>query len=185
MTELSIIGVDLAKRVFQVHGVDRDHKVIVQKQLSRSEVVAWFSKQTPCLVGMEACGSSHYWAQQISRLGHTVKLIPPAYVKPYVRRQKNDRADAAAICEAVSRPSMRFVEMKTKDQQAIHVLHRARELLVRQVTQTGNSLRAHLAEFGCIYPQGNLGMSQAINTVQDTEKYRYTNRCPASDVLAG
>jgi transposase len=169
MTELSIIGVDLAKRVFQVHGVDREHKVIVQKQLSRSEVLAWFSKQTPCLVGMEACATSHYWAQEISKLGHTVRLIPPAYVKPYVRRQKNDRADAAAICEAVSRPSMRFVEIKTKDQQAIQVLHRARELLIQQTTQTGNALRAHLAEFGWIYPLGNKGLSQAVGTAQDTQ----------------
>jgi transposase len=169
MTELSTIGIDLAKRVFQVHGVDRVHKVVVQKQLSRSEVVAWFSKQVPCLVGMEACATSNYWAQEISKLGHRVKLIPPAYVKPYVRRQKNDRADAAAICEAVSRPSMRFVEIKTKDQQAIQVLHRAREVLIQQLTQTGNALRAHLAEFGWIYPKGNMGLSQAVNTAQDTK----------------
>jgi transposase len=117
---------------------------------------------------MESCATSHYWAREISKLGHTVKLIPPAYVKPYVRRQKNDRADAAAICEAVSRPSMRFVDVKTKDQQAIQVLHRARALLVQQLTQTGNSLRAHLAEFGCSYPKGHLGLSQAVNTAQDT-----------------
>ena len=132
------------------------------------EVVAWFSKQEPCLVGMEACATSHYWAQEISKLGHEVKLMPPAYVKPYVRRQKNDRADAEAICEAVSRPHMRFVGIKTKDQQAIQVLHRARQLLIQQLTQTGNALRAHLAEFGWIYPQGNIGLSQAVNTVQDT-----------------
>jgi len=169
MKRVSIIGVDLAKRVFQVHGVDQDHKVMVQKQLTRSEVVAWFSKLEPCLVGMEACSTSHYWAQEIGKLGHDVKLIPPAYVKPYVRRQKNDRADAAAICEAVSRPSMRFVEIKTKDQQAIQVLHRARELLIQQVTQTGNALRAHLAEFGWIFVQGNKGLSQAIAITQDTK----------------
>jgi len=169
MKEISIIGVDLAKRVFQVHGVDREHKVVVQKQLARSEVLEWFSKQPPCLIGMEACATAHYWGQELSKLGHNVKLIPPAYVKPYVRRQKNDRADAAAICEAVSRPSMRFVEIKTIDQQAIQVLHRARDLLNQQVTQTGNALRAHLAEFGWIYPQGNTGLSQAIDRVQDTK----------------
>lgn len=169
MGKLSTIGLDLAKKVFQVHGVDQEHKVIVQKQLGRSEVLAWFSKQESCLVGMEACATSHYWAQEISKLGHTVRLIPPAYVKPYVRRQKNDRADAAAICEAVSRPSMRFVEIKTKDQQAIQVLHRARELLIQQTTQTGNALRAHLAEFGWIFPKGNAGLSQAIGTVLDAK----------------
>lgn len=130
MEKISIIGVDLAKRVFQVHGVDQNHKVVTQKQLARSEVLDWFGKQEPCLVGMEACATSHYWAQEIRKLGHDVKLIPPAYVKPYVRRQKNDRADAAAICEAVSRPSMRFVEVKTQDQQAIQVLHRTRDLLI-------------------------------------------------------
>ena len=169
MGKLSTIGLDLAKKVFQVHGVDQEHKVIVQKQLGRSEVLAWFSKQESCLVGMEACATSHYWAQEISKLGHTVRLIPPAYVKPYVRRQKNDRADAAAICEAVSRPSMRFVEIKTKDQQAIQVLHRARELLIQQTTQTGNALRAHLADFGWIFPKGNAGLSLAIGTVLDAK----------------
>jgi transposase len=169
MGTVSIIGLDLAKKVFQVHGIDQEHKVIVQKQLVRSEVLSWFSKQPPCLVGIEACATSHYWAQEIRKLGHRVRLIPPAYVKPYVRRQKNDRADAAAICEAVSRPSMRFVEIKTKDQQAIQVLHRARELLLQQTTQTGNALRAHLAEFGWALPKGNAGLSQAIDTAQNTK----------------
>ena len=168
MKKISTIGLDLAKRVFQVHGINDQGQVIVQKQLPRSEVLVWFSKEEPCLVGMEACATSHYWAQEISKLGHDVKLIPPAYVKPYVRRQKNDRADAAAICEAVSRPSMRFVEVKTKDQQAIQVLHRTRELLIQQTTQTSNALRAHLAEFGRSFPLGNVGMSQAIDVVQDT-----------------
>jgi len=169
MKTISIIGVDLAKRVFQVHGVDQDHQVIVQKQLSRSEVLTWFSKLEPCLVGMEACATSHYWAQEISKLGHDVKLIPPAYVKPYVRRQKNDRTDAAAICEAVSRPSMRFVAIKTKEQQAVQALHRTRELLVQQIIQTNNALRAHLAEFGLVFPLGNVGMSQAIKTVAEKD----------------
>src|SRR5208282_1589704 len=128
--KISTIGFDLAKRVFQVHGVFEQGDVGVKKQLMRSEVLDWFGKQEPCLVGMEACATSHYWAQEIRKLGHDVRLIPPAYVKPYVRRQKNDRADAAAICEAVSRPSMRFVEVKSKEQQAIQVLHRSRDLLV-------------------------------------------------------
>jgi transposase len=169
MKKISIIGIDLAKRVFQVHGIDQDHKIVVQKQLSRSEVLVWFSKQEACLVGMEACATAHYWAQEFGKLGHDVKLIPPAYVKPYVRRQKNDRTDAAAICEAVSRPSMRFVATKTKDQQGIQVLHRTRDLLVQQVIQTNNALRAHMAEFGLTFPLGNVGMSQAIKTLQEVE----------------
>lgn len=128
MKKISIIGLDLAKRVFQVHGVDDQGQVVVRKQLPRSEVLAWFSKLEPCLVGMECCATSTYRAREIAKLGHEVRLIPPAYVKPYVRRQKNEQTDAAAICEAVSRPSMRFVGIKTIEQQAIQVLHRTREL---------------------------------------------------------
>jgi transposase len=167
MTILTTIGLDIAKRVFQVHGVDEAGRVVIQKQFGRSEILDWFSKQKPCLVGMEACATSTYWAREIAQLGHEVKLIPPAYVKPYVRRQKNDRADAAAICEAVCRPSMRFVAIKTIDQQEIQVLHRARELLVSQHVQTGNALRAHLAEFGFIFPQGNAGLAKAMETTKE------------------
>src|SRR5208282_3202791 len=130
MKEISVIGLDLAKRVFQVHAVDTAGEVAAQKRLARAEVLNWFSKIKPCLVGMEACATSHYWAQELSKLGHDVRLIPPAYVKPYVRRQKNDRADAAAICEAVSRPSMRFAPVKTIEQQSVQILHRSRDLLV-------------------------------------------------------
>jgi transposase len=168
MKEINIIGVDLAKRVFQVHGIDAEHKTVMQKKLPRSEVLKWFAEQGPCLVGMEACATAHYWAREISKLGHEVRIIPPSYVKPYVRRQKNDRADAAAICEAVSRPEMRFTTIKTIEQQGVQTLHRSRELLIRQYTQTGNAVRAHLSEFGWIFPQGNEGLSQAIVTVQTT-----------------
>ena len=167
MESISIIGLDLAKRVFQVHGINAQQEVVVQKRLRRNEVVAWFATIAPCLVGVEACATAHYWGRELSKLGHQVKLIPPAYVKPYVRRQKNDRADAAAICEAVSRPTMRVVAVKTVDQQAVQVLHRSRELLIRQRTQVGNALRAHLAECGLVFPQGNAGLALAIRAIHD------------------
>ena len=167
MESISIIGLDLAKRVFQVHGINAQQEVVVQKRLRRNEVVAWFATIAPCLVGVEACATAHYWGRELSKLGHQVKLIPPAYVKPYVRRQKNDRADAAAICEAVSRPTMRVVAVKTVDQQAVQVLHRSRELLIRQRTQVGNALRAHLAEFGLVFSQGNAGLALAIRAIHD------------------
>jgi transposase len=134
MKNISIIGLDLAKRVFQVHGIDTQHQVVVQRQLQRSELLNWFSQLPPCLVGMEACATAHYWAREIRKFGHDVRLIPPAYVKPYVRRQKNDRA--------VSRPSMRFVGVKTMDQQSIQALHRSRDLFIKQRVQLGNALRA-------------------------------------------
>jgi transposase len=169
MQGITTIGLDLAKRVFQVHALDAQGQVVIKKRIQRSEVLSWFARLAPCLVGIECCASSNYWARELSKLGHRVKLIPPAYVKPYVRRQKNDRADAAAICEAVSRPSMRFVEIKTLDQQALQVLHRGRELLVAQQTQLINALRAHLAEFGHIFPQGNPGVLQAIALVRGTD----------------
>lgn len=168
MKKISIVGLDLAKRIFQVHGVDEQHRVVVQKALQRSELLDWFRQLEPCLVGIEACATSHYWSREIGKLGHEVRLVPPAYVKPYVRRQKNDRADAAAICEAVSRPSMRFAGTKTLDQQTVQVLHRTRELLIKQRVQLSNAMRAHLAEFGWIFPQGNVGLDQAITLVKET-----------------
>lgn len=167
MKKITTIGLDLAKRVFQVHGVDEQVKLVVKKQLQRSEVLVWFSKLEPCLVGMESCATSTFWAREISKLGHEVRLIPPAYVKPYVRRQKNDQTDAAAICEAVSRPSMRFVAIKSLEQQAIQVLHRTRELLTVQLTQVSNALRGHLAEFGLVFPLGNVGLASAIAAVRE------------------
>lgn len=166
MNDIHIIGLDIAKRVFQVHGVDKEGRVVIQKQLRRADVLSWFTKQSGCVVGIESCATSQYWARELCALGHNVRLIPPAYVKPYVRRQKNDRADAAAICEAVSRPAMRFVAIKTVEQQSVQVLHRARDLLVRQRTQMINAMRAHLAEFGHIFPEGNVGVAQALDMVR-------------------
>jgi len=144
---VNTIGVDLAKNVFQVHGVD---SAGITRQLRRKQVFDFFSKLPGCLVGMEACGASHHWTREISKLGHTFRLMPPSYVKGYVKRSKSDAADAAAICEAVTRPSMRFVPIKSTDQQALLMLQRTRDLLIRQRTQLINALRAHLAEFGLV-----------------------------------
>src|SRR5215470_14083409 len=152
--QITTIGLDLAKHWFQIHGVDAKGDVIVRRRLWRSGVIAYFRSLEPCLVGMEACATAHYWARELTALGHTVKLMPPAYVKAYVKRNKNDAADAAAICEAVTRPSMRFVPVKNAEQQSVLMLHRARSLLVRQRTMLVNALRAHLAEFGIVAPQG-------------------------------
>jgi transposase len=150
----AFIGLDLAKLVFQVHGVDAQGKVVVTKRLRRDAVLAFFANLPVCVVGMEACAGSHFWARELTRLGHTVRLMAPQYVKPYVKRQKNDPADAEAVCEAVQRPSMRFVAVKSEEQQSTLAIHRVRETLVAQKTQLINALRAHLAEFGIIAPQG-------------------------------
>ncbi len=152
--QVTTIGLDLAKNVFQVHGITDDGEVAFNRALRRAQVLKFFESLEPCLVGIEACGTSHHWAREISKLGHEVRLIPPVYVKPYVKRGKSDAADAEAICEAVTRPTMRFVEIKTPDQQAILAVHRTRDLIVRQRTQTINMLRAQLAEFGIVLPQG-------------------------------
>lgn len=148
------VGLDLAKNVFQVHGVIGCGEVLFNRALRRAQVLAFFERLDPCLIGIEACSTGHHWARELIKLGHTVKLIPPVYVKPYVKRGKSDAADAAAICEAVTRPTMRFVEVKTPDQQAILAVHRTRDLVVRQRTQTINMLRGQLAEFGVVFPQG-------------------------------
>ncbi len=152
--EITTIGLDLAKRVFQVHAVDAAGKVVVRKALRRAQVLPFFAKLSPCLIGIEACGTSHHWARELIVLGHTVGLMPPAYVKPYVKRGKTDAADAEAICEAVTRPSMRFVPVKSREQQAALFLHRTRNLLVKQRTQLVNMIRGQLAEFGIDIPEG-------------------------------
>ncbi|PLW79191.1 hypothetical protein C0081_02935 [Cohaesibacter celericrescens] len=154
---IETLGIDLAKSVFQLHGVDCVGKIVLQKKLRRGAVLNFLSKLEPCLVGMEACASSHFWAREITALGHEVQLISPAYVKPYVKRHKNDAADAEAICEAVTRPSMHFVSIKSVEQQSVLVLHRSRDLLVRQRTMIMNAIRAHIAEFGVITAQCPLG----------------------------
>ena len=151
--EITTIGIDIAKSVFQFHGVDAAGQTVLQKKLRRNAVLDTLAKLPPCLIGMEACATSHHWAREITALGHDVRLIPPAYVKPYVKRQKNDAADAEAICEAVTRPNMHFVAIKSVDQQAVMMLHRVRDLLVRQRTMLINALRAHMAELGIIAPQ--------------------------------
>lgn len=152
--QVTTIGLDLAKNIFQVHGVTQEGTVAFNRPLRRAQMLSFFARMEPCLIGMEACGSSHYWARELTELGHNVKLIAPIYVKPYVKRGKSDAADAEAICEAVTRPAMRFVETKSPDQQAILSLHRARDLIVRQRTQTINMLRGLLAEFGIVFAQG-------------------------------
>lgn len=167
MKKISIVGLDLAKTVFQVHAIDAVGAVVVRRQLRRSEVVAFFAKLDKCLVGMEACSSAHYWARQIMALGHDVKLMPPVYVKAYVKRQKNDPADAAAICEAVGRPSMSFVPIKSAQAQAALSVHRVREMLVRQRTQLVNCLRSHLSEFGIIAPQGIAQILKRFDELDD------------------
>lgn len=154
MEKVSTIGLDLAKLVFQVHGADAAGRAVVRKQLRRGELLRFLGSLEPCVVAMEACGSAHYWGREIARLGHEVRLIAPAYVKPFVKRQKNDAADAEAICEAAQRPSMRFVPVKSAERQASALVFRTRDLLVRQRTQAINALRSHLAEFGMIAPKG-------------------------------
>lgn len=163
------IGIDLAKSVFQVHGVDAVGAVTIRKKLRRAEVLKFFASLGPCLVGMEACATAHFWARELSRLGHEVRLMPPSYVKAYLRRQKNDAADAEAICEAVMRPSMRFVPVKSAERQGVLVLHRTRELLVRQRTMLINAIRGHCAEFGMIAPQGARRSAELIGQVQGAD----------------
>ena len=157
---------------FQVHGVDVAGNVLIRRQLKRRYVLAFFQKLSPCLVGIEACATSHHWSRQLKALGHTVRLMPPAYVKPYVKRQKNDAADAEAICEAVTRANMRFVETKTPEQQSCLMLHRTRQLFIRQQTSVINAIRAHLAEFGIVAPVGRKGVEQLLAVAADASDQR-------------
>ena len=167
MQTITTIGLDIAKSVFQVHGIDAEGKVVIRRQLKRRYVLAFFQKLPSCLVGIEACASSHHWSRELQALGHTVRLMPPAYVKPYVKRQKNDTADAEAICEAVTRANMRFVETKAPEQQSCLMLHRTRHLFIRQQTAVINAIRAHLAEFGIVAPVGRNGVEQLLGVVAD------------------
>jgi transposase len=172
MQVITTIGLDIAKSVFQVHGVDADGQVVIRRQLKRRYVLAFFQKLPPCLVGIEACASSHHWSRELKALGHTVRLMPPTYVKPYVKRQKNDAADAEAICEAVTRANMRFVETKTPEQQSCLMLHRTRHLFIRQQTAVINAIRAHFAEFGIVAPVGRNGVEELLNVVADSNDTR-------------
>ena len=172
MQTVTTIGLDIAKSVFQVHGVDAAGQVVIRRQLKRRAVLAFFQKLPPCLVGIEACASSHHWSRELQALGHTVRLMPPAYVKPYVKRQKNDMADAEAICEAVTRANMRFVPTKTPEQQSCLMLHRTRHLFIRQQTSVINSIRAHLAEFGIVAPVGRKGVEELLQVVADPSDKR-------------
>jgi transposase len=163
--QITIVGLDLAKRVFQVHGVDAVGRIVVRRRLQRAQVANFFADLPPCLVGIEACATAHHWARLIGASGHQVRLIPPSYVKPYVRRSKTDAADAEAICEAVGRPSVRLVPVKSAAQQAALLHHRARDLLVRQRTMLINALRGHLGEFGIIAPVGRHRVVDLVNAL--------------------
>ncbi|MFY9830904.1 MAG: IS110 family transposase [Rhodoplanes sp.] len=172
MGEVSTIGLDIAKSVFQVHGVDVDGAVVIRKRISRAKVLEFFATLTPCLVGIEACPTAHYWSRKLQALGHTVRLMPPSYVKAYLKRSKNDANDAAAICEAVTRPSMRFVPTKSEQQQSALMLHRSRQLLVRQRTMLSNAIRGHMAELGVISAKGRNGTVELLKIIAKDEDDR-------------
>lgn len=172
MGHVATIGLDIAKSVFQVHGVDAEGGVVVRQKLTRARLLKFFEKLAPCLVGIEACGTAHHWARELIGLGHDVRLMPPSYVKPYVKRQKNDMADAEAICEAVTRPTMRFVPVKSPQQQSVMVLHRTRSILIRQRIQISNAIRSHMAEFGMAAAVGRQGLHSLIEVVHDAADER-------------
>ena len=172
MGQVTTIGLDIAKSVFQVHGVDAEGGVVLRRRLTRARMLPFFAKLGPCKIGIEACATSHHWARQLRALGHDVRLMPPSYVKPYVKRQKNDTADAEAICEAVTRPTMRFVEVKMPEQRSILVLHRTRLMLMRQRIQLSNAIRGHMAEFGIVAPIGRKGLQTLIEVLNDERNQR-------------
>ena len=167
MNEAITIGIDIAKSVFQIHAVDAAGEPVIRRQLRRRQVLPFFKKLPLCLIGIEACATSHYWAREIAKFGHEVRLMPPRYVKPYVKRNKNDAADAEAICEAVTRPNMRFVPIKTPEQQSVLMLHRTRQLFVRQRTSLINAIRAHMAEFGIVAGVGRNGVEVLLKRIAD------------------
>ena len=179
MDQVSVVGLDLAKSVFQVHGVNAQGEVVLRRRLTRGQLLKLFEKLPPCLVGMEACASAHHWARELAALGHEVKLMPAQYVKPYVKRGKNDAADAEAICEAVTRPTMRFVGVKSPDQQATMMIHRVRKILTRQRTQISNALRAHMAEFGIAAAVGRGGLERLIAVIADQDDARLPDEARA------
>ncbi len=163
--EITTIGLDIAKNVFQVHGVDGEGRAVLRRKVKRDQLLTLLGRLEPCLIGIEACATAHHWARQLQALGHEVRLMPPAYVKPYVKRNKNDAADAEAICEAVTRPTMRFVPIKSADAQSVLMLHRARHLLVRQRTAQVSAMRAHLAEYGVIAPKGRAHVRELVEAL--------------------
>jgi transposase len=178
MGEVSTIGLDIAKSVFQVHGVDGAGAVVLRKRISRLKMLEFFAALPPCLIGIEACPSAHHWSRELQVLGHTVKLMPPSYVKAYLKRSKNDANDAAAICEAVTRPSMRFVPTKSEQQQSGLMLHRSRQLLVRQRTMLSNAIRGHLAELGIISAKGRNGTAALLQIIANAEDDRIPLAAP-------
>jgi transposase len=181
--QITTIGLDIAKNVFQVHGIDAKEKVVVRKQLRRSQVIAFFKALPPCLIGMEACATAHYWARELRKLGHEVRLMPAKDVKAYLKRNKNDAADAEAICEAVRRPTMRFVRIKSAEQQGQLMQHRTRDVLIRQRTQIINALRAHLAELGIVAAQGDAGVNELRAIVADDRDERLPIDARASVIV--
>lgn len=178
--QISTIGLDIAKNVFQIHAIDAAEKVVARKPLKRNQMIPYFKALPPCLVGMEACASAHYWARELTKLGHEVRLMPAKDVKAYVKRNKNDAADAEAICEAVRRPTMRFVRVKSAEQQGQLMQHRTRDLLMRQRTQLINALRSHLAELGIIASQGREGLKELLEVVADPSDERLATDARAS-----
>ncbi len=170
--QVTTVGLDIAKNLFQVHGADAQGRPVLKRKLARGKVLEFFATLPPCLVGLEACGAAHYWARELRKLGHEVRLMPPQYVRPYVKTNKHDAADAEACCEAVQRPGMRFVPVKEESRQALLMLHRVREQLLKQRTATINALRAHLAEFGIVAAQRRAGLRELLAVVADAEDRR-------------